>query len=313
MTSVPAVVMPQPGSSPNAAAPEAADALRSWTERFGLLEDPPRRAILAEARPAHVAARLYPVAPPDALTLVAQWLTVNFLVDDLLDGEDDPESCAFLVDGLLGMLGSRPVASDPLSAAVAGLWARTAAGRSADWRHAFRADYANWLGTYVREAVDRASGRVPPIDEYRRHRRLSSGMLVFVDLVEIAVGVELPARVRRLDPVPALRAATSEYMGLVNDVYSAAKELTSGQVHNGVCVVMRHTGVGFAEALCTVAGMATECLRAFDAAARSLDPADGVAQCVGGYRMLMRGAPDCCAELDRYATPVIAIPEGTST
>lgn len=311
MTSIPDAMMPWPGRSPNLAVPEAADALRSWAGQSGVLHDPARRAILAAARPAYVAARIYPVAPPAALALAAQWLAVNFLVDDLLDTDDNPGSCESAADGLLGALDSDPAAGDPLHAAVAELWDRTATGRSANWRHAFRADYADWLGSYVREAVDRASGRIPPVDEYRRHRRLSSGMLVFADLVEIAAGIDLPARVRGLDPVPALRASTSEYMGLVNDVYSAGKELTSGQVHNAVRVIMHHTGAGLAEALRAVGRLAAECLRAFDHAARSLDPASEVARCAEGYRMLMRGAFDCCAELDRYRTPLTAIPQGT--
>lgn len=304
--------MPWPSFPPNVAAPGVADALRSWAERFGLLEDPNRRAMLASARPAYVAARLYPAAPPAALMLAAQWLTVNFLVDDLLDAEDDPGSCESVAGGILGAFGSGPAAGDPLHAAVAELWERTAVGRSAGWCRAFRADHAGWLGTYAREVIDRGSGRVPPIGEYRRHRRLSSGMLVFADLAEIAADVDLPAGVRGLDPVPALRAATSEYMGLVNDVYSVGKEMTSGQIHNAVCVVMFHTGAGLADALRAVTGMAAECLRVFGDAARSPGLAADVTRCADGYRMLMRGALDCCAELGRYATPPVAIPEGTS-
>jgi (+)-beta-caryophyllene/(+)-caryolan-1-ol synthase len=302
--------MPRPGSPPNVAAPTAAEELRSWSDRFGLLEDANRRAMLTKARPAHVAARLYPVA---AIALVAQWLTVNFLVDDMLDAEDDPGRCDTIADGLLRMFAfDAPTAADPLSAAVADLWRRTTAGRSTGWCRAFRADHAAWLGTYAREAVDRASGRVPRIDEYRRHRRLSSGMLVFVDLVEVALGVDLADAVRRLDPVHTLRAVTSEYMGLVNDIYSVSKELASGQVHNAVYVVMHHTGVDIAEALRVADDMATECLREFEDVTRSLGPADDVRLCVRGYRMLMRGAVDCCADLDRYATPSLAIPGVTS-
>jgi (+)-beta-caryophyllene/(+)-caryolan-1-ol synthase len=311
-TSALEAVMPWSSSPPNVAASGAADALRSWAERFGLLEDPSRGAILASARPAHVAARLYPTAPPAVVVLAAEWLTVNFLVDDLLDAEDDPGSCESVADGILGAFGSGPAAGDPLHVAVAELWGRTAAGRSVGWCRTFRADHADWLGTYAREAIDRGSGRVPPIGEYRRHRQLSSGMLVFADLAEIAADVDLPAGIRGLDPVPALRAATSEYMGLVNDVYSMGKELTSGQVHNAMCVVMFHTGAELADALYAVTGMAAECLRIFGDAARSPGLAVDVTQCADVYRMLMRGALDCCAELDRYATPLIAISEGTS-
>lgn len=266
--------------------------------------------MLAKARPAHVAARLYPAAP---FALAAEWLTVNFLVDDMLDAEDDPDSCDAIADGLLHMFAlDTPAPADPLRAAVADLWRRTTASRSTAWCREFRADHAAWLGTYASEAADRASGRVPRIEEYRRHRRLSSGMLVFVDLVEVAVRVDLPDAVRRLDPVRTLRAVASEYMGLVNDIYSVGKELASGQVHNAVCVVMHHSGADMAGALRVADDMAAECRRAFEDVSRSLDPADDVGQCVRGYRMLMDGALDCCAELDRYAAPSPPAPGGTS-
>jgi (+)-beta-caryophyllene/(+)-caryolan-1-ol synthase len=200
MTSALQTMMPWPALPPNVTAPKAADALWSWIERFRLLEDPSRRATLASAQPARVAARLYPTAPPDVLVLAAQWLAVSFLVDDLLDEEADPGACKSFSEGIRDALDFGPAAGSPLRVAVAELWGRTARGRSAGWCRAFRADYADWLGTYAREATDRGDGRVPPVSEYRRHRQLSSGMLVFIDLAEIAADVDVPASIRSQAP-----------------------------------------------------------------------------------------------------------------
>ena len=311
MTTVRQLDMPCPARDPNPAARTAAGELRSWADRFGLLQDVNRREILKRADPAHVAARLYPGAPPRPLTLATQWLAVNFLVDDLLDAEDDCGRCEALADHVVAAFDGASTAADPLIPAITDLWRRTTVERSAEWCRTFRDDCAVWLWTYAREAIDRVGGRVPGVDEYRRHRRLSSGMLMFADLVEVASGVDLPSRVRRLDAVHTLRARTSEYMGLVNDLYSINKELATGQVHNAVCVVMHHTGVDIGPAVDAVGEMASASLRAFEEAARTVGTSEDVRRCVQGYRLLMRGAVDCCAELDRYVTPAVGPQEGT--
>ncbi|MEO3755646.1 terpene cyclase [Streptomyces sp. B6B3] len=291
----------------------AGEELRAWAGRFRLLADDAHRATLTTARPAHIAVRLFPVAEPRVLALAAQWLAVNFLVDDLLDTEDDPARCDAVAAALLRAAdGAAPPAAAPLGRALADLWHRTTAGRSSGWCRTFRADLASWLGTYAREARDRLAGRVPETDAYRRHRRLSSGMLVFVGLVEPAVGVDLPDEVRGDPAVAALRGLTAEHMGLVNDLYSVDRELASGQVHNAASVIMHHTGVGRAEALRRVVGLTTDCQRAFQEATRSPAAADSsVRRCVRGYRALMRGAVDICQELDRYAHPALTTPGGT--
>ncbi|MGW4299170.1 terpene synthase family protein [Streptomyces sp. NPDC004646] len=311
MTTVRQLDMPCPGRDPNPAARTAAGELRSWADRFGLLQDTNREEILKRANPAHVAARLYPDAPPRALTLAAQWLAVNFLVDDLLDAEDDCGRCEALADHVVAAFDGASTTADPLIPAITDLWRRTTVGRSAQWCRTFRDDCALWLWTYAREAIDRVGDRVPGVDEYRRHRRLSSGMLVFADLVEVASGVDLPAGVRRLDAVHTLRSRTSEYMGLVNDLYSIDKELATGQVHNAVRVVMHHTGADLARAVDAVGELASASLRAFEEAAAAAGTSDDVRRCVAGYRLLMRGAVDCCGELDRYATPAVGPQEGT--
>ncbi|MFD8807975.1 terpene cyclase [Streptomyces sp. NPDC059597] len=311
MTTVRQLEIPCPGRDPNPAGRTAAGELRSWADRFGLLQDANRGEILRRANPAHVAARLYPDAPPRPLTLATQWLAVNFLVDDLLDAEDDCGRCEALVDHVVAAFDGAPTTGDPLMPAITDLWRRTTVGRSAQWCRTFRDDCALWLWTYAREAIDRVGGRVPGIDEYRRHRRLSSGMFMFADLVEPASGVDLPSRVRRLDAVHTLRARTSEYMGLVNDLYSIDKELATGQVHNAVRVVMHRTGVDIVQAVDAVGEMASASLRAFEEAAGSAGTSEDVRRCVQGYRLLMRGAVDCCAELDRYVTPAVGPQEGT--
>jgi (+)-beta-caryophyllene/(+)-caryolan-1-ol synthase len=305
------LVMPCPGVGCNPAVRDAEADLRVWARDSGLDAEGVRARVLASSRPGLVAALLYPHAPIGALGVVARWMAVNFLVDDALDGENDPAMCKRAAERLLASLAEEPTRQvpaatpgiDALSPAVTALWRRTCQGRSAGWRRIFAEDFRGWLLSYAIEAEDRLHGQVPDLEAYVRHRRSSSGMLVFIDLVELAVGTDLPDEVRGHEAMAAVRAATAEHMGLVNDMYSVAKEHAAGQLHNAVLIIRRQ-GCSFAEALDRVNELATGRLAVFEDAAdrlARLPASPDVSRCVDGFRLLMRGAFDCYAAVDRYA------------
>ncbi|MFD9010391.1 terpene synthase family protein [Streptomyces sp. NPDC059552] len=301
---MPEFVMPCPSAGANPAVRSAEEALRAWGEASGLDGDGPLAKILGKARPAILASLLYPQAAPAALAMSAQWLAVNFLVDDILDAEDDPERCRGTVrDFCDAFTAPASVTTGSLRAAITRLWQRTREDRSQDWCGVFRDDVRDWLHSYPAEAEDRIQQRMPTIDAYRRHRRLSSGMLVFVDLVEFAAGADLPAELRQSEAMGVLRGSTAEHMGLVNDMHSVSKEQAAGQLHNAVSLLQHHQRISLQEALHRVNDLATSCLDAFEAAAARLPDHPDAARCVQGYRLLMRGAFDCYAATDRYLIP----------
>jgi (+)-beta-caryophyllene/(+)-caryolan-1-ol synthase len=304
------LVMPCPGVGCNPAVRDAEADLRVWAHGSGLAGEGTRAQVLADSRPGLVAAWLYPYASIGALGVAARWMAVNFLVDDALDGENDPAACTGAAERLLASLAEDttrqvPVATagiDALSPAVAELWRRTCQERSAGWRRIFAEDLRGWLLSYAIEAEDRLHGQVPDLHAYLRHRRSSSGMLVFIDLVELAVGTDLPDEIRGHEAMAAMRAATAEHLGLVNDMYSAAKEHAAEQLHNAVLII-RSQGCSLAEALDRVNEVVTDRLAVFEDAAdrlARLPTAPDVSRCVDGYRLLMRGAFDCYAAVDRY-------------
>ena len=228
---LPSPVLPCVSEGLNHAEPIARDALWSWLRAHGLGDDETASHILQRADPAMVAATLYPRVPAAQLTLITQWLAVNFLVDDELDNESAPDRCRAAAAEFASALSASPDAcTAPIAAVLPDLWRSTQRGRSADWCRVFVQDLVDWLQSYAVEAEDRLHGRLPTPDEYLRHRRASSGMLVFVDLVEPAVGADLPEHVRHHEVMTTLRTITAEHMGLVNDMYFGGQGTGGGAV-----------------------------------------------------------------------------------
>jgi hypothetical protein len=224
------------------------------------------------------------------------WIFVN---DDQFDegrlGRDPAwPAVAARLDVLDGV-----VSPGVMERSLAELWSRLPQGRSPGWYATFRHDLSAFLRTYAVELDERHAGRMPTLDAYLAHRRDTAGTRWCVDLVEVAVDVDLPKNVRRLPAYQALKDAAAGHCGLFNDIYSAGKELASGQIHNAVCLVM-HRGHPLDEALRLVNEMATDCLVAFEDAARALPRSNEVDRWITGVQHLVRGNVDWHFESERY-------------
>jgi (+)-beta-caryophyllene/(+)-caryolan-1-ol synthase len=230
------IPLPYESVAPNAFVEEAGEAMWEWADRSGLCPSPAARSHMERTSPHLWAAKYWPHADAGRLAVLAQWMFWTFVVDDEFDdgsSRRDPRLCAEVIQRFLHVLDFGP-ALGVLGDALADLWGGISPGRSAGWTAQFRRDFADWLWTYHAETVDRASGRLPNLDEFRAHRIASVGMKVFMDLSEVADGVDLPQDVRNLRSVVYARNAIAEYLGLHNDIRSFPKEWLAGYQHNVV-------------------------------------------------------------------------------
>jgi (+)-beta-caryophyllene/(+)-caryolan-1-ol synthase len=284
---LPAFYMPiaDTGISPWLSAAE--HELWPWLDAWRLAPGEHVRAHIKRTNPALLGARFYPAADSGTLPLLAQFCAWAFIVDDEFDEGPcgrDPVLAGRAVAGLLAALehaalehgasghGAAATASPP-AAALADLWRRLAAGRSASWRRQFADNIRSWLVTYHRVVLEREAGYAPGIEEFRGYRQFAVGMHMFMDLAELVIGVDLPDEIRYCPAVMDLRRAVAEHVAFLNDIFSARKEEQHGFPHNLVLVVDRVLGCGVQAAVGRANAMATGAVLGFLDARRRL-PAD---------------------------------------
>jgi hypothetical protein len=249
----------------------------AWARGAGLIVGEPDTQPLERARFERLAARVFPAAPADRVTLYAQWLIWLFAFDDARD--DGPVGgSATAVDDLYGHLlmslrrgGPRPGA-DPLELTLNELWRATTPRMSQDWRRRFLTHMERHRAACVEEAVNRRTGRTPLLDEYPSLRRRSLGRFLF-DLAESVLGIEVPAAAVPAAPWQSLVDGLTDLTAWCNDIASHSVEAAREDPHNYVTVIAADDGLDPVLAAGRVIDRIAERASEIAAAARTL-PAD---------------------------------------
>ncbi|MGH8968127.1 MAG: terpene synthase family protein, partial [Actinomycetes bacterium] len=290
--------------------------MADWVGETGLIRRESARARFDRADFGWFAAVVYPTADARGLELLADWFAWLFLVDDEFDDGPagrDPRMCEEAISRLVGVLdGEKPLV--PMEHALEGLRERTCRDRSPAWTRQFRRDTAAWLWTYYAEAVERTAGQVPGRADFTRHRRDSVAMQPFLDLHEIAAGIDLPESARSLPAYIALRNAVTDHSGLCNDICSFEKEAVLGYEHNAVRLIQRdrrstlqeavdEAGIQLARIAERVQRAERELVEEMAAAGTEGPTRAALERCVRDYRGLVRGDFDYHARAERYTRP----------
>ncbi|MFD9425659.1 MULTISPECIES: terpene synthase family protein [unclassified Streptomyces] len=311
---MPEVRLPFPAHEPNPHLARAQTSLDAWLDESAICRSAQSRRSLERTRIPLVTALAYPDAAPDALELLVQWATWTFVIDDEFDdGPDgqDPARCARALATFLPVLDGAPVGGSASARAFAGTWERLVEGRSPAWCRMLRDDIRAYLWSYYEGLVDQLAERVPTLAAYRRQRCVSVAAYTWLDLVEIAVGVDLPETVRHFSSFRELREAAAGYVGLHNDLWSLERDKNAGAFHNAVLLVQHHDGSPLQEAVDEVNGLIAECAQRILDAERDLavqldaaaitgqDGADAL-DCAAGYAKFVRGCFDYHYQARRY-------------
>jgi hypothetical protein len=249
----------------------------AWARTAGLMVGEPDTSPLERARFERLAARVFPVAPADRVTLYTQWLIWLFAFDDARDDSPVGGSATALDDLYAHLLmslrrgGPRPGA-DPLELALNDLWQATLPQMSADWRRRFLTHMERHRAACVEEAVNRRTRRTPSLAEYPSLRRRSLGMFLF-DLAEPVLGVEIPESVVPTAPWQSLLEGLTDLTAWCNDVASYPVEASREDPHNYVAVAAAAYEVDAVQAAAWVIDRIAERADEIAAAARAL-PSD---------------------------------------
>ncbi|MFC0863209.1 germacradienol/geosmin synthase [Sphaerimonospora cavernae] len=158
-----------------------------------------------------------------------------------------------------------PEPANPVERGLADLWARTVPGMSMDWRVRFAESTEHLLNESLWELSNIDAGRVANPMEYIEMRRRVGGAPWSANLVEHAVGAEIPARVAGARPLLVLRDAFADAVHLRNDLFSYQREVEEeGELSNGVLVFERFLGMSAQEAADAVNDLLTSRLHQFE-------------------------------------------------
>ncbi|MEU8570099.1 terpene synthase family protein [Streptomyces pathocidini] len=287
----------------------------AWIESYDLPVNLSMREHLARTRPEYLTALYYPYADAPHLAALNHYMTLAFLIDDLLDdaiSENDESAVAEFTADLADVARGEREPSHPVARALDGVLGELAQDRSPQWRSLLNEANERWLDTYSVEARTSGEGRAMRFGEYVVHRRHGVDMMVFLHLEEYAHDIELPAEVRDLPAMVQAREHVCDWAGLYNDVFSAEKEEAVGYPYNGVLIVREQRGCSTREAAEVVGDALTGLIGQFEAAGEAVraqvraatddDPAvlRAALRVVDGYRHCLRGNFDYHLSAARY-------------
>lgn len=206
----------------------------SWPRAFGLLQSEPEALRHVRSQYADLAARCFPFAQGADLDLGVDQMSWFFIFDDQFDGTygQDEEHVERLTEPLLRMLDAAPDrhggGAQPLFAAFADLWARSAEGMSPAWRARAAESWRTYIAGHLTEARHRKHYKHPPFAAHFAVRKLTCGVYPIIDLAERLGRFEIPERAYRSEPVTQLRTIAAEVVVLENEIFSVEKEEAAG-------------------------------------------------------------------------------------
>ncbi|MGI8333767.1 family 2 encapsulin nanocompartment cargo protein terpene cyclase [Actinomadura scrupuli] len=252
----------------------------AWARRMGMLDTPKPgggvvwdEAALARMDYALMCAYTHPDCDGPALDLITDWYVWVFFFDDhFLEqfkySRDVTGAKAYLDRLELFMTADDETPPEPENAAEAGLrdlWERTVPAMSQGWRRRFITSTHNLMVESMWELNNIDRGRIANPIEYVQMRRRVGGAPWSANLVEYAVGAEVPDRLAGTRPMRVLTDTFADAVHLRNDLFSYQREVQEeGENSNAVLVFERFFDCSTQEAAELVNDLLTSRLQQFE-------------------------------------------------
>ncbi|UUN28874.1 terpene synthase family protein [Streptomyces sp. FIT100] len=224
------------------------DSTRSYIRQHGILHSKQALYHYDHTGFGQLAARIYPDAGKDELTLISRWIAIWAIFDDQLEkvpDEQDREVLNAVFNTAESWFSdpfdvSSETAESPFRAALLEMLGEIAKMMSKDWVTRFLADARDYLVGARWEAGNRFMARTPTLDSYTVARRRFGGIRMAMDLAELGGRYELPSEV--LDSSPLVEAVDNlgDIALWANDIFSLTVDLEEGNVSNLVLVLQGH-------------------------------------------------------------------------
>ncbi|HMI88072.1 MAG TPA: hypothetical protein VK550_28505 [Polyangiaceae bacterium] len=288
-----------------------------WADEFELFRDPKVRSKFAAARFGWLVSRCFHYGSEPRLQAITDLTTWIFVEDDDCDegpAGSHPAYLRGLYDRLRRYLsGALPLARTPLDLAFHELSGRLARLASEDsWHKRFCQTLSDYFDSSVWEAENRQASAAPTMEGYRSMRRVTGGLPIYIDLIELAMGESLPIALRRHPLIVELANITNDVTCWHNDIYSFAKESRAGDVHNLIPCLQREHKIDLEQATALAVKNCDAKIERFIALVEALlfagqRPPDVVFRYVTALSAIIQGNVDWSYESARYGSRARAV------
>src|SRR5512140_2270907 len=255
---------------------------KAWARDMGILGTPEqaeREAIwdehdLDSHDYALLCAYTHPDAPAPELDLITDWYVWVFFFDDhFLEiykrTKDMAGAKAYLarLHDFMPIDTSQPMPepTNPVERGLADLWTRTVPTTSIQWRMRFVEVTKNLTDESLWELDNIQRSRIANPIEYIEMRRKVGGAPWSANLIEHAVGSEVPPEIAATRPMHVLRDTFADGVHLRNDLFSYQREVQNeGENANCVLVLERFLGIGTQQAANLTNDLLTSRLQQFE-------------------------------------------------
>ncbi|WP_394820475.1 terpene synthase family protein [Pendulispora albinea] len=261
----------------------------AWAKEMGMLDAPkPGGGVvwteeqLAKMDYALMCAYTHPDCDGAKLDLITDWYVWVFFFDDHFlehfkysrNVRGGQEYLDQLERFMIREGETSPEPTNPAEAGLKDLWARTTPAMSGAWRERFITTSHNLMVESMWELHNIELGRIANPIEYVQMRRRVGGAPWSANLVEFAVGAEVPANIAASRPMEVLRDTFSDAVHLRNDLFSYQREVQEeGENSNAVLVFERFFDCSTQEAAELVNDQLTSRLQQFENTALTEVPA----------------------------------------
>ncbi|WP_434449751.1 terpene synthase family protein [Lentzea sp. E54] len=252
---------------------------RAWAHEMDMVGVPQHGTViwtdedLASHDYALLCAYTHPDCDGEALDLITDWYVWVFYFDDhfveLYKRNPDIQGAQAYLDRLPLFMpvdaAIRDEPANPVEKGLADLWRRTVGTHSRDWRERFAANTKHLLDESMWELHNISANRLSNPIEYIEMRRKVGGAPWSANLVEHAVGLEVPADIAGSRPIGVLRDTFSDAVHLRNDLFSYEREVfDEGELSNSVLVFEKFLDIGTQDAAEAVNDLLTSRLHQFE-------------------------------------------------
>ncbi|KAH8117137.1 terpenoid synthase [Phellopilus nigrolimitatus] len=212
---------------------------------------PKKRAALYGLRAGELTAFCYTSCDANRLRVISDFMNYLFHLDNVSDGMMTRETDV-LSDVVMNALWFpheyRPAKGQPAEEISAGklardYWLRCIEEAGPGMQARFKENLQLFFEAVHVQATHREVGEIPDLESYIDVRRDESGCKPVIDLIEYALGIDLPDVVVEHPIIKALVQSCNDLVTWSNDIFSYNVEQARGDTHNMVIILEANYGM----------------------------------------------------------------------